>query len=245
MLELKMTMLALASSALIGSAHAADMIERIDPVPVPVEAAQPFNWAGAYLGGHIGYGRSSLHFHDLNLCLEDDPGFHNGVMKLKDDGFLGGVQAGYNWTSGNYLFGLEGDLSWTNIGQSRFIQATVPQWDVSFNMDFHGTARTRAGVVLDRALIYATGGLAFAKMNYSFKARTGPDNYTNNDIKIGWAAGAGVEVAVSERVSLKLEYMHSEFSGTSDFTTVTMGSNKFRFDDHKVDTVKIGFNFHL
>lgn len=125
MLRLAASVSALA--LLTGAAAAAD-------VPPPVTVAPPavltapvpiaFNWSGFYFGGHGGYG-----FGDGNL----------------DDGFMAGGQIGVNWQYDSFVFGAEGDGSWTDWGATEAI----------------GSVRLRAGVSFDRFMAYATGGAAF------------------------------------------------------------------------------------
>src|ERR1700712_2083999 len=65
----------------------------------PYTVNQPLNaysWAGPYLGGNLGYAWGTV---DNNLP--------------KPSGFAGGVQAGYNWQQGAWVFGLEGDIQAT------------------------------------------------------------------------------------------------------------------------------------
>ena len=64
--------------------------------PAPYTVNQPLNmysWAGPYLGANLGYGWGSVDNNPTN-----------------PSGFVGGVQAGYNWQSGAMVFGLEGDI---------------------------------------------------------------------------------------------------------------------------------------
>src|SRR3978361_492956 len=65
----------------------------------PYTVNQPLNiysWAGPYLGANLGYTWGSV---DKN--------------QTKPSGFAGGVQAGYNWQSGPWVFGVEGDIEAT------------------------------------------------------------------------------------------------------------------------------------
>ena len=58
----------------------------------PYTVNQPLNaysWAGPYLGGNIGYAWGSV---------DNNP--------TRPSGFAGGVQGGYNWQNGPFVFGL-------------------------------------------------------------------------------------------------------------------------------------------
>src|SRR6185503_17792061 len=159
----------LASVALFGfagAASAADLPVRAAP-PAPIIAAVPvFTWTGFYVGVNAGYGwnaNDSITVGGLTFDLDDE------------GGFVGGAQAGYNYQIGSFVVGLEGDIQYADFGgDDRFDFDGDGILDDDFNTsDWFGTVRARAGVAFDRALIYATGGFAFA------------DNAT------GWTVGGG------------------------------------------------------
>ncbi|MER8849690.1 porin family protein, partial [Mesorhizobium australicum] len=79
-----------------GSAYAADAI-----VSEPVPVAASFDWTGAYIGVNAGGG-----FGTFNLAPS---GGGPGSIDLDASGFLGGVQAGYNWQVGQFVYGVEAD----------------------------------------------------------------------------------------------------------------------------------------
>src|ERR1700709_1570255 len=79
------------------SAQAARYAAPAPYAPSPVN--QPLNaysWAGPYLGGNLGYAWGSVDNNPTN-----------------PSGFQGGVQAGYNWQNGPWVFGVEGDVQIT------------------------------------------------------------------------------------------------------------------------------------
>ncbi|ABA05780.1 putative outer-membrane immunogenic protein precursor [Nitrobacter winogradskyi Nb-255] len=128
---------AMASTALIGAAHAADFSYRAPyTVNQPLDA---FSWAGPYLGGNLGYAWGSV---------------QNSLTR--PDGVFGGVQAGFNWQSGPVVFGLEGDI------QANAANDTFAAW--KFSNPWFGTVRGRIGYAFNNVLVYGTGGLAFGKL---------------------------------------------------------------------------------
>ena len=97
-------------------------------------------------------------------------------------------------------------------------------------LDWFSTVRLRAGFAFDRMLIYATGGLAFGEggNNNDFIAFNGSNipapffvspaaatagagvnnagiGFDNGDIDWGWALGGGVEFALANNMTIKLE----------------------------------------
>lgn len=193
----------LASIAFVGFASAvsaADLPSRTAAPPAPVVAAPPiFTWSGFYAGVNAGYGWNT-----------GDDVIINGVrFSNNDGGFVGGGQLGYNYQIGSFVIGAEGDLQWADLGNNAF----------SNNNDWFGTVRGRAGVAFDRALVYGTGGFAFA------------------DGGNGWTAGGGVEYAFTNNLSAKVEglYVNVDRGGVlntkDEFGVVRAGLN-FRFGSY-------------
>ena len=216
-----------------GAAIAADI-----PVRMPVKAPyiQPaFDWTGFYIGAHAGYGRGS------SSAVLTDPLQASTATNSSVNGLIGGVQAGYNFQMpSGLLLGVEADLSFPNYLTSNSIvgllatprSAVVEQWD------YVGTVRGRIGYAADHWLLYATGGLAYAGERFVNSPPIGDDEKHLN-VRLGWAAGAGVEYAFAPHWSLRLEYLYNRFekvdvrlaSGTQyasslDFQSLRVGLNR-------------------
>ena len=138
----KLVIAVAATTALTGTtAMAADLGGAVpDPVPGPVLSYSP-TWAGAYFGGHFG-------------------GDIDG-----DNDFVGGLQIGNNWQTGNFVYGAEGDISFA---------------DETF-----GTIRARAGIAAGRALVYGTVGLAIDDDDEGLVAGGGIDYKVAQNTSIG------------------------------------------------------------
>jgi outer membrane immunogenic protein len=144
-------------------------------------------------------------------------------------GPLGGAQAGFNWQAGSFLFGIESDLQVTGQdGRLQICPAPCGPGDSLFasdyGIDWFGTLRGRAGFVVGkRALLYGTGGLAYGHVNADIAAGTvgGILTLTDfDDTRLGWSAGAGVELPIGRRWSLKAEYLHIDL-GRADLGSTT------------------------
>src|SRR4029078_3737370 len=75
-------------------------------------------------------------------------------------GAMIGGTAGYNWQGAGspWVFGLEGDIAWTNIrGSSALCGGLICET----RNNWFGTVRGRVGYAWDRFLPYFTGGVAF------------------------------------------------------------------------------------
>jgi outer membrane immunogenic protein len=119
----------------------------------PVYAPIP-TFAGFYLGGHAGYvfdGPQATLFDDGVAAGEAITSRSYRSPSL-------GVQGGYNFQSGNYLFGIEADWSWATSSRSIALQdAGDPSPDVvRTRLKDFGSVRGRAGFVWDHVLIFGT-----------------------------------------------------------------------------------------
>lgn len=176
----------------------------------PYTVNQPLNaysWAGPYLGGNIGYEWGSV---------DNNP--------AKPSGFVGGVQAGYNFQNGPWVFGVEGDI------QAAGADDTFAPW--KFSNPWFGTLRGRAGYAFSNVLFYGTAGLAFGEL----RAQT--FGWTESHTTAGWTIGAGAEVGFAPNWSAKLEYLYIDLS-TSQFA-ITGVSNGY-----SASVVRAGVNYHF
>jgi outer membrane immunogenic protein len=166
--------LAIAGGAMTIPASAADL-DFLPPPPMPAPLAP--TWTGFYIGGHVGYGEAKVNTRtDADIFLDggalDDFGFFSST--LKPNGLVGGAQAGYNWQAGSLVFGIEGDISFTDWSKSTTVFDTDagdlggPDLDsfafgrVSADVDFLASVRGRLGFAFDNLMIYGTGGVAWA-----------------------------------------------------------------------------------
>jgi outer membrane immunogenic protein len=153
-------------------------------------------------------------------------------------GAVGGAQAGYNWQADKWLFGIEGDLQAT--GQKRAVDGTIFYTGISdpncasgdpirpcritvansWKLPWLGTFRGRVGLVSDRLLFYATGGLAVGEVQSRFafteNVQTNVALATSDSVtKAGWTLGAGVEAALGNNWSVKAEYLYIDLGSRS------------------------------
>jgi outer membrane immunogenic protein len=204
------------SVAGVSAASAADLPMRAAP-PAPVFAAAPvFTWTGFYVGVNAGYGWSDDDFDAVDFADDED-----------DGGFVGGAQVGYNYQIGSFVVGLEGDIQYADFGREGVFNFVDEDGDIFEgeleSSDWFGTVRARAGVALGQALIYGTGGFAFA------------------DDSTGWTAGGGLEYAFTNNLSAKIEGLYVSLDGDdsdivgfdneTDFGVVRAGLN-FRFGSY-------------
>lgn len=237
---------AILSGALLtsGNALAADL-----PVKAPIRApvvAPAYNWTGFYIGAHVGGGWSSAdwaHTHDG----ESHTGSFDG------DGFLGGVQAGFNYQfAPNWLIGVEGQFSWTGIkGDGAFTHGGEPH-TVSSDINWVATLGPRLGYVYGPGFIYVKGGVAWADIDYGHTHLTPQvlHVFDGNKTRTGWFVGAGIEHSLWSQWSWKVEYNFIDL-GSADVTLNHVGgaggccsSVVFNFNE-QIHIVKAGINFRF
>lgn len=239
------------AAALGTAANAADAV--VEEAAVIVEPG--FTWTGGYIGVNVGYGWGDFEqdFNATSPFLLDPL---NEGFDADGDGILGGAQAGFNWQTGQFVFGVEVDVQAANIdgGANRFFDfglATLDA-DVSTEIDWFGTARGRIGFVpTERLMIYGTGGLAFGETTStaSYEAVTSigspiGDSASSKDTRTGWAAGAGAEYAFADNWTLKAEYLYVDLGEETFLNLEEPGI--FEADltsDVTLQTVRLGINY--
>jgi outer membrane immunogenic protein len=199
--------------------------------PAP-RAAAPFSWDGVYVGAHVGYGWGDFTFNESN-------GF--GSSKTHPSGWLGGGQIGYNYQfAPNWVLGGEIDFSWADIHDSGSFSAAAAT--ANGKIDFLGTARTRIGYVIQRTMLYATGGFAWASTKSSEFAGAAPIRSFDRSHN-GWTIGAGIEQALDSNWSVKVEYLYADLGRNRD---IFVGAAAPELNqDLKVSTVKLGVNYRF
>lgn len=219
------------------AASAADMPVKAPIAPAPIV----YNWTGFYIGGHIGGARASTQYTDPLAAA----GVRN-TFNTDPDGFIGGGQLGFNYQSGSWVFGVEGDISWANVSGSASGPVTPPAGSIlDTDVKWLATLTGRVGYAWNRWLLYVKGGAAWMSVDHSF-SNVGPPAFTNvvSDTHSGWIVGAGVEWAFAGNWSAKLEYNYMDF-GTDTLTFPGLGV-AFPLDvDQQVHAVKLGVNYRF
>lgn len=206
----------------ISGSYAADAIVE---EPTPIVAAPVFSWNGAYIGGQVGYGWGKSDFED--------------AFRLKPDGFLGGLYAGYNFDLGNnFVLGIDGDVTYNNLKDSFGETVDGITGEAESRLRWSGAVRARAGVALDRFLPYIAGGVAFGSVKNTISLSDAVESVSVSQSKTltGWTAGAGVDYAATDNVILRLEYRYTDY-GKKDFDFGTEGSVENKF---KTNEVRLG-----
>jgi outer membrane immunogenic protein len=221
--------------ALAPMANAADMA-----VKAPLMKAPPRmmpSWTGCYIG--VSAGGASQHskadFSGVNGGFDpEDVGDNTGGS------FIGGGLAGCNYQSGMFVFGLEGDFSGlSKPSGTYFTDPEEPASSYGSHVSWMATVRGRLGVTFGDGmnLLYATGGVAFTKVQASIFEGTLITANEHNDYsasKTGWIAGVGYERMLTPNVIIGVEGLFA------DFGSYTAASNQGKCCGTIHNTVAIG-----
>lgn len=256
-----MRIAAIAGSALlfgVVAANAADMAVKARPMPV---AAQPFSWTGFYVGANVGGAWTPSSGSSDGGTLFPSFGVLPPVAAVltivpgqtgtiagdgRRSGVIGGGQIGYNWQVQQFVLGVEADAVGTGLNGSSgsasrtfgapiFAPPVTQTVTIDFgHIDWMATFRGRAGVTVDRALFYVTGGAAVAEIGGSrttvvngpgIAIPAGTLTATNggSTTRWGWTVGGGIEWAFNPNWSTAGEYRYTDFGSRSVTFTVPDG----------------------
>jgi len=277
--KMKKLFLTTALALLPVGAFAADLPKRAGaPAPAPMMVAA-HNWTGFYAGVHAGYGWGEADFGITpGGSWVGDPDLA-GVTSAASgspriSGALGGIQAGYNYQMNNVVLGVEVDVSASGVNgrfaTGSFNGAAAGTADVysargEAGADWFATARLRFGIAADKALFYVTGGAIITENNFSHSinfvnttgfvalpvtsSSGGANAGSNSRVNFGWVVGAGVEYALSQNWSAKLEYLYADLGSNAVSSRYAQTSPSVaNFDirhreDKTLSIVRVGLNY--
>ena len=179
------------------------------------------DWSGFY--GTLSGGYSGIELDGVQFGIGPFPD------KSSSDGALFGVGLGYNHDMGDFVFGLDGDVSLLTNENRLEMKETV---DADY--DWFATARLRAGYDMDGTLIYATGGIAALSGNFE------ADGDSVDETFIGWTAGGGIEHMMSDSISIKAEALYADF-GSENFS---LAGDETKIDSDMI-VVRAGISFRF
>ena len=241
------SLLALTLALGAGVANAADLPSTKSAPEAPANFDP---WSGFYAGGAIGYGFGSARWSGAGAG--GSYGLAQHVDTFNEGGsFLAAAQGGYNYRlPQHWLVGVEGDLTFpaypdlnsnSTGNQQAFNSPTLGTGTFGETLKSMGTVRGRVGYVTpNNWLVYATGGLAWARTSPIINDANGSDEKLL--WRLGWALGGGVELPLFPDWTAKLEYMYTDF-GAKNAYLPSAGQN-FR-SDFPLQTLRLGLNYHF
>lgn len=237
------------------TAYAADMYPKGGSLKDAPEAydAPAAIWAGLYVGGSVGFGvgdtSGRLKFDkkdreektEVAFRLEDSEGPDFSSLFSSDydvSGAIYGVHVGYNVQRDNLVFGVELGVNGTDIDGSDSC-GLFALGKCERSLDWYATAVGRLGYASGRTLFYGFGGIAWGEVqtDISFLGF----GVSGEETHVGWVAGLGIEHAMSDRFSVRVEYSHVDL-GEEDHD---LGDGLSSEVDLSFDSIKVGASYKL
>ena len=243
------------------------------PVPTASPSLSSFSWTGVYVGGQIGYGFGDNDGSVSWTTAQGQAGQSN--LTSGAQGVIGGAHVGYNQQFDQWVLGLEGSVDGATLTKNLLVLAPNTAGQLlngscvlplpcfgntggtvggTVQSGIQGSVRARAGYAFGRLLPYATAGVAFGSF-YTDAQLFGTDldgvtNFaasgTNSATRVGWTAGAGLDYAINNRWSARVEYRYSDFGHLAISTDPSAVGAAFTVDRHlDQQQVQVGFSYRL
>lgn len=197
------------------------------------------NWNGFYLGGNFGSGTARN-----RSTMLDVPTATTSTFNLAPDGINGGIQAGYNWQTGNTVFGLEADIQGASLEDNKSCFDCGAGLRVNSKLPWFGTVRGRLGYSVGPSLFYATGGFAYGGVKTAF------NDLSFSETRTGWTVGAGIETPFTllglfgPNWTSKTEYLYVDLGRST--TALDLGGAPAVFSTRVQEHIfRTGLNYHF
>jgi outer membrane immunogenic protein len=218
------------------------------PVKAPPLVAAA-SWTGFYMGASAGGGFSQKTFIDNYTPFGDVGGID---ATPHPTGWVGGLQAGYNYQINSLLVGAEADFTWSGARSTFSCFPLLAPQTCTADPEWIGAFAGRLGAVIGPTLLYVRGGPAWVHDTYTDVALSGApliarpgELFVANDTRFGWTAGAGVEYMFLPQWSLRLEY---DYYGLPDRSVGFDGDTGGSFTElikQNMQTMTAGVNYHF
>lgn len=207
---------------LAGAASSADIPS--DGTPDPRFAAPFIAWSGFYLGANAGYGFSTGAHRPACAAFGGGACTALPALDTAADGFVGGGGFGYNQQIGRFLGGIEADIQYADLTRTVTLTGVAPVaggapaalYGATQSLDYLGTVRARIGYIANRLVVFGTGGFAYGDVQVRQTVTTGGATFAagRQTTGLGYAAGAGLEYAVTPNVTAKAEALYYDLGTT-------------------------------
>ncbi len=226
------------------------------------EPSAASGWQGCYVGAQLGYANGRARTVDAPFVQGPSAGLGfawntpaGETIRSDDDGVIGGGQVGCDIAIAvegvTLVLGGAADMAALDIAVAGVSQLS-PDTETRLSVDWASTLRARVGFASPGLLVYATGGVAFARIDAraiddSVTPSPGLMDVSESGTEIGWAAGAGAEAKIAPHVSVSFEYLHLDFDDVTATGVATVPATAFpRFESElEIETVRVGVNWRM
>ena len=220
----------------VHAASAADMAVKARPMVAP----PVFSWTGCYIGGDVGYAWARDRDSEITTATGAASPFSPASAASVNGPKLGGY-LGCNYQMSQFVIGLEGDGEWADLkGSANFVTPAPPDFYTT-TIRWQASARGRLGYAFDRALLYVTGGAAFAHVNERDQVGVTGAFTDHATTRTGWTVGGGVDYAFTNNWIGRVEYRYADF-GTFSYVPAVFPAFT---ENHKITehAVRVGLAY--
>ncbi len=157
-------------------------------------------------------------------------GYNYALPAVPAFGNLGGIR---------FVAGIEGDVDGSSASSSYALGGLA----VTTNQNIQGSVRGRLGVAVDRALFYATGGVAFGGLNNTYANTLNGLTDSFHQTRVGYTIGGGVEYAITNNWSIRAEYRHTDFGKVTNVLATSTGAGVAARTREVDNRVQAGFSY--
>jgi len=182
--------------------------------------SENYSWTGAYVGANLGsiWSESDMTANHRNFIAITS----KYSRSLDSTDVNPGFQFGYLYQlKNNFVLGAEGDFTYPATNSTFNIQQKSSYDKFTIQNNVQGSLRLRAGYAINRFLPFITTGVSFAGMNLQYASDiTG--TYTSSTSQAGWVLGAGLEYGVLENLSVRTEYLYTDYGNAMHLNIPTV-----------------------
>ena len=230
------------------------------------DAPSTNHWSGFYIAGSLGKFQNNSSVYSDNIYGSYSP---NATYSSKIDKNNLGIQAGYNWNINSYILGLEFDVNPSKISKSTCRGSQDPTTSCGDyyygtltlvnEISYVGAIKGRVGYEFSDLMIYASGGVVFAKaaniLNVDCPSGCGASDAnvittssTVSKNSINFSYGFGAEYALDKSWKVGADYMYFKvpnlnqtFYHAATYGTQTMIANNA--NSSSIYRLRLIFNF--
>ncbi|RXJ98964.1 hypothetical protein CRV02_12260 [Arcobacter sp. CECT 8989] len=218
------------------------------------------NWEGKYFAIAYNYNHGKINdktkIFDGNYYTGDDNALisSKGLKDISENIHGATISLGYNKQNESLVYGVELDLSIANYtyennsGNIRYNTLPGSTFNVNTKIehDWITNLQAKVGYAHKSSMYYLVAGPSLAKIDYEFiKSDTAFNidfKQSNNELKLGWNAGLGIEHKLKNNWAIKIEYLYTNFSNIGkDVKNLSGYTAKYTNEyDYEINTFTIG-----
>ena len=189
---------------------------------------------GAYAGVFAGSVRSGNRLIDVDgFANWGNPG---SMTDYDDTGFIGGVLAGWKFEVDGTRLRVELDGAFGDLtAQSNQLDPEGLDETVETDVRWLATARIGVEETIGRGTVFATGGLAAARIvnsvtdiDYTSIMPEGgfdpDDSFRDSSTELGWVIGVGIEAPLADAWTLRLDGSYVDFGRSTHYVNPSGGN---------------------